>query len=116
MDESTTVLTSHALPFIAARRDERGEPTVSHHAAVAVPQSRYEVILRLPGVGCAAVVGTREESLTRTRRPARPSGAPGFRAVIRKSVPLGNRAVLVLITWKGPVPCVLTRTVFSPAP
>jgi hypothetical protein len=45
MDESTTVLTSHALPFIAARRDERGEPAVSHHAAVAVPQSRYEVIL-----------------------------------------------------------------------
>jgi hypothetical protein len=44
----TTLLIKHALPFAAARRDERGEPAVRHRAVVAVPQSRYEVILVLP--------------------------------------------------------------------
>jgi len=42
------VLANHALPFVAVRRDERGESAVCHRAAVAVPQPRYELILVFP--------------------------------------------------------------------
>ena len=45
----TSLCTSQALPFAAARRDERGEPAVRNRAAAAVPASRYEVILVSPG-------------------------------------------------------------------
>jgi hypothetical protein len=44
----STVLISHALPFAAARRDERGEPAVRYRTVAAVPPSRYEVILVSP--------------------------------------------------------------------
>ena len=41
----------------------------------------------MPGAGCAAVAGARDEPLTRARRPARLTGVPGFRAVLSEAGP-----------------------------